>query len=89
MSEYPKFIELHGKYGYDSQLWCLEKAKSTDTKLQYYGYDANLYPLPDLSKTSEKNQKRVLGNMGNKFKDINMEIWLDDIKLKNIKIEKN
>lgn len=27
--------------------------------------------------------------MGNKFKDINMEIWLDDIKLKNIKIEKN
>lgn len=83
--EYPKIIDLPGKHDYDSQIWISKESESTKDKLQYYGYDANLYPLPDLSKTSKENQNRVLGNMGNKFKDINMEIWLDDIKLKNIK----
>lgn len=85
--EYPKIIDLSGKCGYDSQIWILEEKESTETKLQYYGYDACVFPLPKLSKTSKENQKRVLGNMGNKLKDVNMEIWLDDIRLKKYKGE--
>ena len=85
--EYPKIIDLSGKCGYDSQIWILEEKESTETKLQYYGYDACVFPLPKLSKTSKENQKRVLGNMGNKLKDVNMEIWLDDIRLKRYKGE--
>lgn len=87
--EYPKIIDLSGKCGYDSQIWILEEKESTETKLQYYGYDACVFPLPKLSKTSKENQKRVLGNMGNKLKDVNMEIWLDDIRLKSIKENNN
>ena len=85
--EYPEGIVLPGKYIYDNQIWYLEKKESTETKLQYYGYDACVFPLPKLSKTSKENQKRVLGNMGNKLKDVNMEIWLDDIRLKRYKGE--
>lgn len=85
--EYPEGIVLPGKYIYDNQIWYLEKKESTETKLQYYGYDACVFPLPKLSKTSKKNQNRVLGNMGNKLKDVNMEIWLDDIRLKRYKGE--
>ena len=84
--EYPKIIDL-SECGYDSQIWILEEKESTETKLQYYGYDACVFPLPKLSKTSKENQKRVLGNMGNKLKDVNMEIWLDDIRLKRYKGE--
>lgn len=85
--EYPKVIGLPDEHGYDSQIWILEEKESTEIKLQYYGYDACVFPLPKLSKTSKENQKRVLGNMGKKLKDVNMEIWLDDIRLKRYKGE--
>lgn len=85
--EYPKIIDLPGKHNYDSQIWILEEKESTETKLQYYGYDACVFPLPKLSKTSKENRNRVLGNIGNKLKDVNMEIWLDDIRLKRYKGE--
>ena len=85
--EYPEGIVLPGKYIYDNQIWYLEKKESTETKLQYYGYDACVFPLPNLSKTSKENRDRVLGNIGNKLKDVNKEIWLDDIRLKRYKGE--
>ena len=85
--EYPKVIDLPGKHDYDNQIWISKESESTETKLQYHGYSACCFPLPNLSKTSKENQKRVLGNMGNKLKDVNMEIWLDDIRLKRYKGE--
>ena len=85
--EYPKVMSLQGKHDYDSQIWISKESESTETKLQYHGYSACCFPLPNLSKTSKENQKRVLGNMGNKLKDVNMEIWLDDIRLKRYKGE--
>ena len=85
--EYPKVIDLPGKHDYDSQIWISKESESTETKLQYHGYSTCCFPLPNLSKTSKENQKRVLGNMGNKLKDVNMEIWLDDIRLKRYKGE--
>ena len=85
--EYPKVMSLQGKNDYDSKIWILEEKESTETKLQYHGHDVCCLPLPNLSKTSKKNQKRVLENMENKLKDVNMEIWLDDVRLKKYKGE--
>lgn len=81
-SKYPTIVEIDVGIFYVGQTWCLEKDESTDNKLQYYGYDANLYPLPDLSKTSEENQKKVIEEFKRIFQKDNIEIWLDDIKIK-------
>ena len=81
-SKYPTVVEIDVGIFYVGQTWCLEKDESTDNKLQYYGYDANLYPLPDLSKTSEENQRKVIEKFKQLFKKENIEIWLDDVKIK-------
>lgn len=82
MKEHLKNIVLTYNHGYESQTWILEEIESTKDKLQYYGYDANLHPLPDLSKTSEENQKDVIYKVKRLFEKDNIEIWLDDIKIK-------
>lgn len=82
MKEHLKNIVLTYNRGYESQTWILEEIESTKDKLQYYGYDANLYPLQDLSKTSEENQKEVIEKIKRIFEKENIEIWLDDIKIK-------
>lgn len=81
-SKYPKLIDLSDKNRYQTQTWIYEESESTKDKLQYYGYDANLHPLPDLSKTSEKNQKDVIDRVKKIFAKDNIEIWLDDVKIK-------
>lgn len=81
-SKYPKLIDLSDKNRYQTQTWIYEESESTKDKLQYYGYDANLHPLPDLSKTSEENQRKVIEKVKRIFAKDNIEIWLDDIKIK-------
>ena len=81
-SNYPKLIDLSDKNRYQTQMWIYEESESTKDKLQYYGYDANLYPLPGLSKTSEENQRKVIEKFKQLFKKENIEIWLDDVKIK-------
>lgn len=81
-SKYPTVIGIEEDDFYTTQTWVFEEDESTDNKLQYYGYDANLYPLPDLSKTSEENQKKVIEKFKRIFKKDNIEIWIDDVKLK-------
>lgn len=81
-SKYPKLIDLSDKNRYQTQTWIYEESESTKDKLQYYGYDANLHPLPDLSKTSEENQKDVIEKIKRIFEKENIEIWLDDVKIK-------
>ena len=81
-SKYPVFIDIKEDGIYKTQTWYLEGLKSTKDKLQYYGYDANLHPLPDLSKTSEENQKKVIEKFKRIFQKENIEIWLDDVKIK-------
>lgn len=84
-SKYPTIVDIDVGIFYVGQTWCLEKDESTDNKLQYYGYDANLYPLPDLSETSEENQKKVIEKFKRIFQKDNIEIWLDDVKIKTKK----
>lgn len=81
-SKYPVAIDIKEKDIYMCQTWYLEEKESTGNKLQYYGYDANLHPLPDLSTTSEENQRKVIEEFKKLFKKDNIEIWLDDIKIK-------
>lgn len=81
-SKYPTVIGIEEDDFYTTQTWVFEEDKSTNNKLQYYGYDANLYPLPDLSKTSEENQRKVIEKFKQLFKKDNIEIWLDDVKIK-------
>nr|DAW39288.1 MAG TPA: hypothetical protein [Caudoviricetes sp.] len=84
-SKYPTIVDIDVGIFYVGQTWCLEKDESTDNKLHYYGYDANLYPLPDLSKSSEENQRKVIEEFKKIFKKDNIEIWLDDVKIKTKK----
>lgn len=81
-SNYPKLIDLSDKNRYQTQMWVYEESKSTKDKLQYYGYDANFHPLPDLSKTCKENQRKVIEEFKRIFAKDNIEIWLDDIKIK-------
>lgn len=85
MKKHLKNIVLTYDHDYETQTWIYEESESTKDKLQFYGYDANLYPLPDLSKTSEENQKDVIEKVKKLFKKDNIEIWLDDIKIKTKK----
>lgn len=81
-SKYPTVIGIEEDDFYTTQTWIYEKSESTKDKLQFYGYDANLYPLPVLSKTSEENQRKVIEEFKKIFKKYNIEIWLDDVKIK-------
>lgn len=85
MSEFPKSIVLTYDHDYETQTWIFEESELKNNKLQFYGYDANLYPLPELSKTSEENQKKVIEEFKRIFQKENIEIWLDDVKIKTKK----
>lgn len=82
MKEHLKNIVLTYAHDYQTQTWIYEESESTKDKLQFYGYDANLCPLPDLSRTSEENQKDVIEKIKKLFKKDNIEIWLDDVNIK-------
>lgn len=80
--KYPKRIILRTVHNYYTQIWLLEEDESTDNKLHYYGYSTTLDELPNLSETSEENQRKVIEEFKKIFKKDNIEIWLDDIKIK-------
>nr|DAO58231.1 MAG TPA: hypothetical protein [Caudoviricetes sp.]DAX33228.1 MAG TPA: hypothetical protein [Caudoviricetes sp.] len=80
--KYPKRIILRTVHNYYTQIWLLEEDESTDNKLHYYGYSTTLDELPNLSETSEENQKKVIEEFKRIFQKDNIEIWLDDIKIK-------
>lgn len=81
-SKYPVRVLLKTTHNYYSQMWLLEKDESTDNKLHYYGYSTTLDELPNLSETSEENQRKVIEEFKKIFQKDNIEIWLDDVKIK-------
>lgn len=81
-SKYPKRVILRTVHNYYTQIWLLEEDESIDNKLHYYGYSTTLDELPDLSKTSEENQRKVIEEFKKIFQKDNIEIWLDDVKIK-------
>ena len=81
-SKYPVRVLLKTVHNYYTQIWLLEEDESTDNKLHYYGYSTTLDELPNLSETSEENQRKVIEEFKKIFQKDNLEIWLDDVKLK-------
>jgi hypothetical protein len=64
--------------------WLLDKDETSDDVLKLISYDANMYPLPDLSKWSSKEWRREnIYTCLDALKDFDIEVWLDDIKIKD------
>lgn len=83
MENAPRYIDTSGKHLIENITWMLQEEKSNDEKLVYYGYDASLFPCPYYSTWKEtefkERQKRVALSL---LKDVDKEIWLDDVRIK-------
>lgn len=63
--------------------WLLDKDETSDDVLKLIAYDANMYPLPELSKWRSKEwQRENIYTCLDALKDFDIEVWLDDIKIK-------
>ena len=77
-SEYGEFKD------WATEEWLLNKAKSTDNKLVFEGYDANLFGLPSLSSRPQTSWTGTLiTSTLEMFSWFSGEIWLDDVKIKD------
>lgn len=78
LAEYGEFKD------WATEEWLLNKDKSTDNKLVFEGYDANLCGLPNLSSRPKTSWTDTLitSTLG-MFSWFNGEIWLDDVKIKD------
>lgn len=69
-----------------TEIWCFEEKQSNDNKLVFYGYDANLFPLPNLSERTNYGDKMWVEKAKEialeLTKDFKGEVWLDDVKIK-------
>lgn len=69
-----------------TEIWCFEEKLSNENKLVFYGYDANLFPLPNLSERTNYGDKMWVEKAKEialeLTKDFNGEVWLDDVKIK-------
>jgi hypothetical protein len=63
--------------------WLLDDRYSTEASLYFIGYDANLYPLPDLSKLPAKHRQEVVNKAKHRLRDVNATIYLDDVKIQD------
>lgn len=63
--------------------WMFDKKSSTNEKLVFQGYDANLFPLPNLSTWPETMWKQKVIQTGmQRTIDFTGEVWLDDVRIK-------
>lgn len=69
-----------------TEIWCFEEKQSNDNKLVFYGYDANLLPLPFLSQRNDKSNQMWVEKAKEialeLTKDFKGEVWLDDVRIK-------
>ena len=63
--------------------WLFDEENTTESKLVFMGYDANLYPAPNFSTWSESDWKQKQIDIALKrAKDFVGEVWLDDVKIR-------
>ena len=63
--------------------WLLDKENTTESKLVFMGYDANLYPTPNFSTWTESDWKQKQIDIAlRRAKDFVGEVWLDDVRIK-------
>lgn len=58
-----------------------DKVRS-DNILKLWAYDANLMPMPDFSTWRDEGRKEVIDYVLRRTKECNIEIWVDDMKIK-------
>ena len=63
--------------------WLFDEENTTENKLVFMGYDANLYPAPNFStwKEGKWKQKQIDAAL-RRARDFEGEVWLDDVKIK-------
>lgn len=83
MKDYKAGFTTNGSHPIETVEWLLSEKDSSDIKLLFQAYDANLCPLPDLSKWKDKQyiDKQISKGI-EVVQDFNGEVWLDDIKIK-------
>ena len=63
--------------------WLFDEENTTENKLVFMGYDANLYPAPNFStwKKGKWKQKQIDIAL-RRAKDFEGEVWLDDVRIR-------
>lgn len=63
--------------------WLFDEENTTENKLVFMGYDANLYPAPNFStwKEGKWKQKQIDAAL-RRARDFEGEVWLDDVRIK-------
>lgn len=83
MDKYEKGFTVNGSEPFMTEEWLFQKDHSNDTKLVFYGYDANMFPQNHFSKWPETEWKEKVKNIALDFtKDFKGEVWLDDVCIK-------
>lgn len=82
------FSVRHPKESMCDEDWMFSKKDSTNQKLVFLGYDANLFPMTDFSKWPETDwKKKVIRTALNRTKGFTGEVWLDSVKIKECESE--
>lgn len=73
----------NGKHQIETIEFILNKKEYKKTgKKVYQAYDANFYPLPNISEWNKEYADKILHFCKNRLKKEDGEIYIDDIKLK-------
>ncbi len=89
LDKYKRGFTVTGKHRiettdfYLTTFWILSRDSMSDNFLQFFAYDANLYPTPDFSTWKDNKFKQKQIKKALEFtKDFYGEVWLDDVKIK-------
>ena len=63
--------------------WLFDEENTTENKVVFMGYDANLYPTPNFStwKKGKWQQKQIDAAL-RRARDFEGEVWLDDVRIR-------
>ena len=59
MRKYKSGFTVSGKQPYETEEWLYSEERSTKDKIVFLGYDANLFPMPDLSSRPNTNYNKA------------------------------
>lgn len=83
LKQYESGFVVNGKHPIETVEWLFNRKDSTETKLVFLAYDANLYLLPDFSTwCNEKWKQKQISNGLKRTHDFDGEVWLDDVRIK-------
>lgn len=81
--KYEAGFDVYHKEPMCNEEWLFSEEHSTDNKLVFLGYDANLWALPDFSKRPKTKWNEYVKKCGlERTKSFAGEVWLDDVRIK-------